>query len=85
MMPMDDEDAAGHVAWRNRIFLKDGSSVWGLKTWPTEAEAKASAVRQMRRLRDWVSQGIEFDIETDDGEIDPKEVSHVVQLPVLAE
>jgi hypothetical protein len=70
------------VSWRNRIFLKDGSSVWGFKTWATEDEAKASADRQMRRLRDWVSQGIEFEIETDDGDIDPKEVSHVMQVPV---
>jgi hypothetical protein len=62
--------------------MKDGSSVWGFKTWPTEGEAKASADRQMRRLRDWVSQGIEFDVQTDDGDIDPRQVSHVDQVMV---
>lgn len=82
MKPAKDRSPA---SWRNRIVMKDGSSVWGIKTWPTEGEAKASADRQIRRLRDWVSQGIEFEVETDDGDIDPREVSHVVQVMVGSE
>jgi hypothetical protein len=73
------------VFWRNQIFLKDGSSVWGLKTWNTENDAKTSADRQIRRLRDWVSQGIVFEIETDNGDINPENVSHVVQVAVQGE
>jgi hypothetical protein len=79
MKTADDQLPA---SWRNRIVMRDGSSVWGLKTWLTGGEAKASADRQIRRLRDWVSQGIEFEVQTDDGDIDPREVSHVVQVMV---
>jgi hypothetical protein len=79
MKPTENQSPA---SWRNRIVMKDGSSVWGLKTWPTEREAKASADRQIRRLRDWVSQGIAFEVQTCDGDIDPKDVSHVVQVMV---
>jgi hypothetical protein len=82
MKPTDDQPS---TSWRNRIVMKDGSGVWGIKTWPTEEEAKASADRQIRRLRDWVSQGIEFEVETGDGDIDPREVSHVVQVMVGSE
>jgi len=63
-------------AWKNIAFLKDGRSMIGVRTWPTEADARAA--QNMREAQ--IQRHGKFRFRGVDG-FSARMYSHAIQIP----